>query len=440
MRVALLEIHSNRRECINKDFMGGYGWAFHIGKSVRARAIEAVKKSGEGVPLLTFAYLAAIFREHDHEVQVLRNQLPGPETNLVLIQPTMVDYRHELSWIRRLRALHPGTRIGLIGPFATFRPELFEREVDLIIGGEPEGLAYQLARGEEVANGIVSSPPIADLDTLPFPAWDLFPIQEYGYIPALRERPFLVVLSSRGCVFSCGYCPYPVNFRWKQRSVDNVLDEIGRNIDQFGMRAFLFRDPLFSAKPDRARAIAEGIISRGYRVKWACETRLDLLDEDLIDTFFRAGLRVINVGVESADIDILKGINRVPIQEERQVRLIRHCDQRGVRVTSFYVLGLPGDSADKIRRTVEYAKQLNTHAAMFYLATPFPGTAYYEQVKDQLLTEDYEQMDCFTPVVRHPELSPQELSELLEWAYLSYYYRPSWAIAFARRIIRDFIP
>lgn len=417
--------------------MGGYGWAFHIGATLRARAIEYVKKAGESVPLLDFGYLAAIFRNAGHEVSIVRNEVP--EADLILMHASMVDYRYELAWLSRIRDERPAVKIGILGPFAGFRKELFLQKGDFVIGGEPESAAMEMARGS-IPKGYVESKPVADLDSLPFPAWDLFPIHEYSYFPAIREKPFLVVLSSRGCTFSCDYCPYPVNFKWNERSPENVLDEIGRNIEQFGMRAFLFRDPLFSIKKKRARAIAEGIVHRGYKVKWACETRLDLLDEDLIDAFYRSGLRVINVGVESADEELLKDIDRVPISRAHTERIIRHCDKLGIRVTAFYVLGLPMDSPDKIRSTIEYAKRLNTHAAMFYLATPFPGTDYYSKVKDGLLTEDFEKMDCFTPVVRHPRLAPRELEKLLEYAYLSYYYRPRWAAALARRIWRDVFP
>jgi radical SAM superfamily enzyme YgiQ (UPF0313 family) len=437
LKIALLEIRSSRPECINKDFMGGYGWAFHIGSTLRARAIEYVKKAGESVPLLDFGYLAAIFRQKGHEVFVVRNEIP--DADLYLMHVSMVDYRYEMTWIERIRKEKPSAKIGIMGPFAGFRKDLFLPKCDFVIDGEPEAVGLEIADGK-MPSGLVKSPPIKDLDSLPFPAWDLFAVHEYSYFPAIREQPFLVILSSRGCTFSCDYCPYPVNFTWNERSAENVLDEIGRNIKEFGMKAFLFRDPLFSIKKKRARAIAEGIITRGYDIKWACETRLDLLDEDLIDIFYRSGLRVINVGVESADEALLKNIDRVPIPRAHTEKIIGHCDKLGIRVTAFYVLGLPMDSAEKIKGTIEYAKHLNTHAAMFYLATPFPGTEYYAKVKGELLTEDFERMDCFTPVVKHPDLEPKQLNKLLEYAYLSYYYRPRWAAALARRIWRDIFP
>ncbi len=437
MKVSLLEIKSARPECINKDFMGGYGWAFHIGKTWRARAIEYVKKAGESVPLLTFGYLASIFRQEGHAVELVENVIP--DGDLILIHGSMVDYRYEIEWAKRIKAARPAAKLGFIGPFPGFRPDLFKDACDFIITGEPEAAAYEICR-KGIPSGIVKSPAIEDLDSLPFPAWDLFPVSEFSYFPAIREKPFLTILSSRGCTYSCDYCPYPVNFKWNRRSAENVLDEIGHNIERYGMKAFLFRDPLFSIDRKRSIAIAQGILARGYKVKWACETRLDLLNEELIDIFYASGLRVINVGVESSSDEVLKNIDRIPIPVAHQERIIRYCDRLGIRITAFYVLGLPMDSAAGIHDTIAYAKRLNTHAAMFYLATPFPGTEYYESVKKEILTEDFEKMDCFTPVVRHPELSPAELTKLLEKAYLSYYYRPRWALALIRRAWRDVFP
>ena len=437
MKVALLEITADRPECTNKDFMGGYGWSFHIGRSLPARLIQYVKKKGEKVPILYFAYLAAIFRDQGHPVEIAVNKVL--DADLVLFHGSMIDYKNEVAWAERVRREKPRAQIGFLGPFPTFRPNIFLPHCDFIIAGEVEEAGYRLARGETL-KGVVKSEPIKDLDTRPFPAWEYFPVKEYSYLPALRETPFLVVLSSRGCVYSCDYCPYPVNYKWRERSVDNVLDELEYLVQKFKIKAVLFRDPLFSINRRRARQIAEGIIERKLNIKWVCETRMDLLNEDLIEIFYRSGLRVINVGVESSDETVLKKIDRIPIPVEQQERMIRYCDKLGIRVTTFFVLGLPEDSAAKIRESVEYAKRLNPHAAMFYMATPFPGTDYYNMVKDRLLTDDYEKMDCFTPVVRHPELSPAELEKLKEWAYVSYYYRPRWFLALLRRIWKDFFP
>src|SRR5688572_29093598 len=122
--------------------MGGYGWAFHIGPSLRAKAIEAVKKSGEKVPLLEYAYLAAILKEK-HEVFVAREEIPPAD--LYLLHASMVDHKNELAVLKSLRTHNPNAKIGVTGPFAAFKSDLFLETADFVIAGEPESVAYEIA-------------------------------------------------------------------------------------------------------------------------------------------------------------------------------------------------------------------------------------------------------------------------------------------------------
>ncbi|MDP3723132.1 MAG: radical SAM protein [Candidatus Omnitrophota bacterium] len=435
MRIALVEVRSRRGECINRDFMAGYGWAFHVGRSWPARLIETVKWAGERVPLMAYGYLAAFFRRAGHEVVV------GPtapaDADLAIIHSSMVEHRAELRTAQDIRR-RSRAKIGFIGPFAGARPELYEAHADFIIRGESETWGASLANGE-FPSGVVSENERFNADDLPFPDWSPFPVRSYSYLPALRDRPFLPVLASRGCTFSCSYCPYPVFYRWNKRTAENVVAEIRELVDRHGLRGLLFRDPLFTADRKRVTAICEGLLAQRLRLRWACETRLDLLDERLLDTLYQAGLRVLNVAVESSDEAVLAGVKRKNAAVSHQEAMIRYCDRKGIRVSVFYVLGLPEDSEETIRRTVQYAKRLNTHVAQFFVCTPFPGTAFYESLKDRIFETNWERFDCYTPTFRHDHLEPAQILRLKEWAYCSYYYRPRWLLALARRAARAFI-
>ncbi len=435
MNVALVETASSRRECVNKDFMGGYGWAFKVGNSLPARAIELVKRVGEKVPIMAFGYLAAIFARAGHRVRYTNTVLP--DTDLAIIYGTMVDYRAGLAMVRRYKA-ETGATVAVVGPFATHRPEEFLHTADLVVAGEPEQFALRVANGGEIGWGLVESPDTKDLDSLPFPDWSSFPVRSYSYFPALRQHPFLPVLSSRGCPYTCEYCPYEI-IKWRPRSVENVLDELDYLRSDYGMRGFLLRDPIFTLSRRRVVELMEGMLRRGFDFRWACETRMDCLDEELLALMHRAGLRVVNVAVESANEAVLKGVARKPIPVEHQEKVLKACDRLGIRATVFYVLGLPEDTRESIVQTVRYAKRLNTHVAQFFVFTPFPGTALYEKVKGDIAVQDWERFDCYTPVVRHPALSADEILHLKEWAFVSYYYRPAWLGRFLLRAIRDLV-
>lgn len=433
MKIALLNIKAQRPECINKDFMGGFGWAFNAGKSLPARLINFVKKSGENIPIMSLAYMASIFSHNGHAVEAVSDRIP--EADLVVIPSTIVDYKNELDWARAIRKTTKA-KIGFFGPFASSVPELFLEQCDFIIDGEPEEVCMRIKDGW-LPQGLVESKPIADLDTIMFPDWSIFPVHGYSYLPAIREKPFLPILSSRGCSYNCNYCPYKVSYTFRERTSGNVLDEMGYLIKKYNVKGLLFRDPLFALNNKRAADMASGMIKRGYKIKWACETRLDVLSEDLLDLFYKAGLRVINVGVESSDHDIIRKATRRPIEIGHQERILKYCDKLGIRVTVFYMLGLPDDTEESIRQTMKYAMKLNTHVAQFFIFNPFPGTRFYEENKELIFEPDWQKFDCYTPVFRHKNLSPEKLMALKEEAFVKYYFRPRWIIKFFKRLVKD---
>ena len=432
MKIALFEAISDRKECINKDFMGGYGWAFNAGNSLPARMINYVKKNGEKLPIMSFGYLGAILSKEGHDVEYVRNEMPS--AGMVIMQSSMVDHDFEADWAKRLR--NAGKTVGFIGPFSSAMPELFKDICNFVIKGEPEDAVYKIAKGLD-PRGIIESALIEDLDSMPFPKWDILPYKSFSYFPAIKEKPFFPVLSSRGCAYACNYCPYLVSYKWRQRSAENVLDEIGYLIERFGMRSMLFRDPIFTLDRNRVLAIAAGILKRGYKIKWACETRLDKVDKELLKLMHSAGLRVMNVGIESYSEDVIKKSSRKPVDMEHQEAMVSYCDEIGIRITAFYMFGMPDDTEKSLADTIRYSKRLNTHVAQFFVFTPFPGTEYYDRVKNDIIEKDWKRFDCYTPVLRHKNLLPEKILKMKERAFVSYYYRPGWAVKLISRAIRD---
>jgi radical SAM superfamily enzyme YgiQ (UPF0313 family) len=173
---------------------------------------------------------------------------------------------------------------------------------------------------------------------------------------------------------------------------------------------------------------------RGLGLDWVCETHLDYLDEELIARMRASGLRALKVGIESPSRVLLTEIRRRQPKEEDIRRLLDYCDRLGVGVTAFYMLGLPGDTRETVEDTIDYAIELNTVGAQFTLPTPYPGTGFFEDSRREgrLLTDDWEQYDIYTPVLRHDCLSPADLTALKASAYQRYYLRPAWLKRFVR--------
>jgi hypothetical protein len=112
MKITLLEIRTDKKQCVNKDFMGGYGWVFNAGDSFRASLINKVKKWGEHLPIMSLGYLASIFHNNGHSVEHLVNKVP--DSDLVIISSSMVDYKHEIRWADEIRG--KGIKVGFFGP------------------------------------------------------------------------------------------------------------------------------------------------------------------------------------------------------------------------------------------------------------------------------------------------------------------------------------
>jgi anaerobic magnesium-protoporphyrin IX monomethyl ester cyclase len=423
MHVALVTVYSHAG-CTLKDVAGGYGTVFEVGRSLPARMLAMAKGRIAKLPPLVLGYLSAQLRAEGHEVRVheLRPRDALPSCDAAIVLSSIVDASAEREVCARLRAR--GVRTIAIGAYASAKPEHYAEVCDAVIAGEPEALGAAILD----ARGIVRAGDVADLDALPFPSWDPFPVASYRY--AFLRGTTLPVGSARGCTYGCGYCPWRVTASFRERDPASVAAEIRMLRDRYGVRSVAFRDPLFNLDRDRVRAIAREIAPLG--VRFSAEMRADRLDRDLLAELAAAGLRSLEIGVESADRAMLAREKRKPPERELIASVVRDAQALGVRVICNYVLGLPEDDEDRIRATVSWAKELDSFAVQFTIATPYPGTTLEPRVEDRRLPLAPDAHTGFRPTFRHPRLTPERLEALREWAYVSYHFRPRYALRFAR--------
>lgn len=436
MKIALFLSESDKEGCANKDLAGSMGTRTIIGNSLLAKILEKIKKKSVRLPIINFAYLVSIFRNFGHEVEFWKNKIG--KADLVIIQSSIIDFYEDLKWAKEIKRRK--IKVGFCGAFASALPELFLKCGDFVIIGEPESAAYRIAKEEILPKRVMISPPVKNLDSLPFPSWDIFPYKDYSYFPVIRKKPILTILTSRGCPFPCGYyCPYP-NFQgktWRKRSVKNVIEEIKYLIKNYQIKALDFRDPNFTLDKERARNIAEEIIKNNIKIYWSCETHLNSLDKNLIKILYRAGLRNINVGIESGSEEVLKKSKRINSSKRHQNEIIDYCQNLGISVAAFYILGLPSDTRETIGETIKYSQKLNTMIAQFSLCTPYPGTKFYEEIKDKIFEKNWEKFDEYHPVFRHKNLSFGELINFKEKAWVSYYFRIKYIFNFLKLFFKN---
>jgi radical SAM superfamily enzyme YgiQ (UPF0313 family) len=429
MKVVLADVRSERGY-VNKDTaVGGYGQRM-TGFNFVTRAGVALRRAINDPPSVSLAYLAALLDRHGHEVAFTRG--PHLEADIALVLSSLVDHRQETAWADSAR--ERGTRVGFVGIAASKMPHLFAPHADFLVIGEPEAAVERLARGE-ILEGPCSSLEIDDLDSIPFPRWDLV-----GAAPSRRKRlatftrpsGSFPLLASRGCPEFCTYCPHRILASHRARSTANIADELEQLCDRYARPFVVFRDPLFTHDRDRVLALCDEIRARQLDLRWECETRLDRMDEDLLAAMYAAGLRAVTFGVESASTETLKRVGRRPVPESWQRGVIDSCRRVGVGTVGFYVLGFETDTWDSIAATIEYSISLGSTLAQFKLLTPYPGTPLYRRLEASLTESDWERFDGFTPVFRHPNLSTDELRFLLAAAYSRFYLRPSWLAGYGR--------
>jgi radical SAM superfamily enzyme YgiQ (UPF0313 family) len=430
MRVVLADLKSNRGFVSKDTVVGGYGSRLDPFSRVTG-VIAYLKKQFHDVPSVHMAYSAAILARAGHEVRWTRGDFLDGDVALVL--SSLVDHKAEAAWADQMRAR--GVKVGFVGITASKMPELYRDHCDFILNGEPEAAVMRLAQGE-MPSGIVVSEQIDDLDSLPFPRWDLV-TEDRGRKLGIKwsSRPVgggYPLLASRGCPEFCTYCPHRILAGYRARSIANIVDEIERLCDQVSRPYVIFRDPLFTEQRDRVIALCDEIQRRGLVLTFEAETRLDRLDIELLDKLYAAGFRAMSFGVESLDPATLKKSGRRPIPQAHQREIMAHCRTLGIVTAAFYVLGFLQDDWNSIAATIDYATDMGSTFAQFKMLTPYPGTPMFKQIEPLLTETDWEKYDGYTPTFRHPNLTERELRFLLGAAYKRFYMRPSYLANFLK--------
>jgi radical SAM superfamily enzyme YgiQ (UPF0313 family) len=410
---------------VNKDRVaGGYGNRLRPFSST-TRILVRFKRRAANYPSVQMAYLAAICARAGHDIRYTEDKPVDGDVALVL--SSLVDYRNEVAFGDMMRAR--GVRVGYVGLTASKLPELFKDHADFIVQGEPEEAIARMAAGERL-EGICTSQQIDDLDSLPFPRWQLLTGAGGQQLPfGLAGHPRsggFPVLASRGCSEFCTYCSHIILGGHRVRSVTNIVDEIEYLSERVRRPYIIFRDPLFTDTADRCLALCDEIEARGIRFTFECETRTDRLDVNLLRRLHRAGLRRVSFGVESVSPEVLKKVGRRPTPHGHERTLVDECRRLGIQSVGFFMLGFLTDDWQSIAATIDYACDLSPTVASFKLVTPYPATPMWKQMLPLVTESDMEKFDGFTPTFRHPSLSHAELRFLMATAYSRFYFRPSY--------------
>src|SRR3989338_4303014 len=335
--------------------------------------------------------------------------------------------------------------------------EFYKIGADYILTGEPEERAVRLvnALGKEGAlealraiDGVGGkdffNPPenvISDLDRLPFPAWDLFPLGNYWKIRFAHgpqtSRKYLPLLTSRGCPYSCRFCVVPATNgqRWRARSGKNVVDEVAYASERFGVKEFHIEDLDPTIRDERIREICREIIERNLGITWkiAAGTKIETIrDKETIDLMAQAGCRYISLSPETGSPRLLK-LMRKPFDLEHAIRLVKRMNETGIRSQACFVLGFPTETEEDLKMTSALVKRLTccgVDEIALFMITPVPGSDIY---KDFQGYKSFSELN-FTPTWRpdYKALNRFRLelyAKFLFWKFQYYPLKVLWQIS-----------
>jgi radical SAM superfamily enzyme YgiQ (UPF0313 family) len=282
---------------------------------------------------------------------------------------------------------------------------------------------------------------IADLDSLPSPAWDLLQGFPERYLPApfkVQKLPAATLVTSRGCPNTCIFCDRSVfGSSCHAYSADYVVRQMVDLHHRYGIREFSFEDDTFVTFKARLREICTRLIDLKLDISWSCLGRVNHVTPENLELMRRAGCWQISYGIESGSQEILTLINKriTPDQVRQAVRLTGNV---GIRSKGFFILGHPGESLKTLRMTHSFALELPLHDISVSLMTPFPGTELYARAAEfGDFDPDWERMNLLNTVFVPRGLTQADLEETQKQLIRSFYFRPRIIADYGRRLCKN---
>ncbi len=300
-----------------------------------------------------------------------------------------------------------------------------------------KGLAWR--DGEEIVINF-PRPFIKDLDDLPIPKHELLPLQEYR-MPMIKG-PFTFIVTSRGCPAGCTYCIKHVSYQYstRLRSPELIMEELWR-LKKLGINNIHMYADLFTVNRDQVVELCQRVIAEKISIKWTCNSRVDFVDEEMLQLMGQAGCWLISWGIESGNEQILKHAHKGadPAKAERALSWAK---KAGVKNWGYFIIGLPGETEETIRETIDFSKKLPLDIALFHVAAPYPGTPFFFEVVENGWFRPgtrWEQVDMDKgTVLDYPNLPAERLLYWQKRAWREWAFRPGPMLTYLKMLLSDF--
>ncbi len=315
-----------------------------------------------------------------------------------------------------------------------YKPAINEDgSVDL---GKIKGLAWRM--GEEI-NLNFPRPFINDLNDMPIPMHELLPLMEYRM--PLIKGPFTFIVTSRGCPAGCTYCIKHVSYQFstRLRSPELLLEEMWQ-LKKRGIHNIHMYADLFTVNREQVVSLCKLMIEEDINIRWTCNSRVDYVDEEMLKLMGQAGCWLISWGIESGNEQILKHARKGAYPDKAE-RALRWAKTAGIMNWGYFIIGLPGETEETIRQTIDFSKKLPLDIALFHVAAPYPGTPFFFEVVEN---------DWFRPgtrwenvdmdrgtVLDYPGLPAERLLYWQKRAFREWAFRPGPIWTYFKMLISD---
>ncbi|MFH0795853.1 MAG: radical SAM protein [Candidatus Omnitrophota bacterium] len=380
---------------------------------------------------------------------------------MVVIQATTPSIYSDLNYSRMCKeAAGKGCLTVMVGAHPSAEPEdtlaKAEGGLDVVSRGEYDYTLKEIADGKTLSeipgisyfkDGTIihnpARPLLENLDGLPFPAWHY--ISPYDYPDSGKLYPFITLISGRGCDAACTFCLFTqvmYGRRYRYQSPERVASEIEYDLRLFPfLKEVMFEDDTFTLKKHRERTvrICEEMLKRNIRIAWSANARPDLTEMEVLKAMKRSGCRMLVVGFEFGNQELLDRV-RKGIELEQMQLFSENCRKAGIRIHGCFMIGGPGETRKTARETIRFAQRIKIDTAQFSGLCPYPGTEFYRWCKENgyLVPRDWpDWVDKNLEqkaIVSYPQLPVEEINRLVDRGLKSFYLRPQQMLIMLRNL------
>jgi len=381
------------------------------------------------------------------------------EYDFVVLHTSTPSFQLDVRTAQMIKDVNPKCLIAFVGGHVTSVPDeslKASAAIDLVARKEFDYAIRDVAAGKDWdtilgisyrRNGSIihNAEPVPltreQLDALPFVTQIYHRDLDYlKYNSPYCQYPYVSLYTGRGCPARCTFCLWPqvtTGHSYRTRSPENTFEEVREMRRLFPqMKEVFFDDDTFTADPPRARKLAE--LFKPLGICWSTNSRANV-DRETLRVLKEGGLRLFVVGYESGNEDILKNI-RKGVSVERARRFTQDCHDLGILIHGTFIVGLPGETMATIEESIRFAREMNPETIQVSLASPYPGTHFYEYVREHnfLVQDVYNDEAGYQKcTVSYPEVSAEQIFDAVERFYRKYYFRPKYFFKAAKKMVRS---